>query len=160
MTNLVLNFECLLLLCFLTEAEFWTLGHLQGIIRVPYFKRDNFELIWTSFRSNFNVGWKKNQNNSTINSPFDALSKWQDPHHSLFGFKHFSTHITFDFGLSMCIFFGGFQLVDYITLVYRIEVHACLLILRKKSSIHGLILVCTFIDFRKKIPPAHLFGWH
>ena len=34
--------------------------------------------------------------------------------HSLFGFEHFSTHITFDFGLSMCIFFGGFQLVDYI----------------------------------------------
>ena len=34
-TNLVSNFEYLLLLCFLTMAEFWNLGHFQGIIRVP-----------------------------------------------------------------------------------------------------------------------------
>ena len=40
------------------------------------------------------------------------------------------------------------------TLVYRIDVHARLLILRKKSTLHGLILVCTFIDFDKKIPPC------
>ena len=43
------------------------------------------------------------------------------------------------------------------TLVYRIDVHARLLILRKKSPLHGLILVCTFIDFEKKLPPARLF---
>ena len=43
------------------------------------------------------------------------------------------------------------------TLVYRIDVHARLLILRKKSTLHGLILVCTFIDFEKKFPPARLF---
>ena len=43
------------------------------------------------------------------------------------------------------------------TLVYRIDVHARLLILRKKSPLHGLILVCTFIDFEKKFPPARLF---
>ena len=43
------------------------------------------------------------------------------------------------------------------TLVYRIDVHARLLILRKKSPLYGLILVCTFIDFEKKFPPARLF---
>ena len=43
------------------------------------------------------------------------------------------------------------------TLVCRIDVHTRLLILRKKSTLHGLILVCTFIDFEKKFPPAHLF---
>ena len=43
------------------------------------------------------------------------------------------------------------------TLVCRIDVHAYLLILRKKSSLHGLILVYTFINFEKKFPPAHLF---
>ena len=43
------------------------------------------------------------------------------------------------------------------TLVYRIDVHARLLILRKKSPLHGLILVCTFIDFEKKFPPVRLF---
>ena len=43
------------------------------------------------------------------------------------------------------------------TLVYRIDVHARLLILRKKIPLHGLILVCTFIDFEKKFPPARLF---
>ena len=38
------------------------------------------------------------------------------------------------------------------TLVCRIDVHARLLILRKNSSLHGLILVCAFIVFEKKIP--------
>ena len=46
------------------------------------------------------------------------------------------------------------------TLVYQIEVHARLLILRKKSPLHGLILACTFIDFKKKFPTARLFGSH
>ena len=46
---------------------------------------------------------------------------------------------------------------DYRTLVYRIDVHARLLILRKKSPLHGLILVCTFIVFEKKFPSARLF---
>ena len=36
------------------------------------------------------------------------------------------------------------------TLAYRIDVHAHLLFWKKKSSLHGLILVCMFIDFEKK----------
>ena len=43
------------------------------------------------------------------------------------------------------------------TLVCRINVHARLSILRKKSPLHGLTWVCTFIDFEKKFPPARLF---
>ena len=35
--------------------------------------------------------------------------------------------------------------------------NAHLLILRKNSPLHGLILVCTFIDFEKNFPPARLF---
>ena len=38
---------------------------------------------WTSFRSDFNVGWKKiktNIQNSTLNSSFAALLKWHDAH--------------------------------------------------------------------------------
>ena len=38
------------------------------------------------------------------------------------------------------------------TLVCRIDVHARLSILRKNSPLHGLILVCMFIVFEKKIP--------
>ena len=34
MSELVLNVKYLLLLSFLTEAEFYNLGHIQGIIRV------------------------------------------------------------------------------------------------------------------------------
>ena len=49
------------------------------------------------------------------------------------------------------------KVVPQPTLVYRIDVHARLLILRKKSPLHGLILVCTFIAFEKKVPPARLF---
>ena len=33
-SKLVLNVKCLLLLSFLTVAEFYNLGHIQGIIRV------------------------------------------------------------------------------------------------------------------------------
>jgi hypothetical protein len=36
-------------------------------------------------------------------------------------------------------------------------VHARLLISKGNSLLHGLILVCTFIDFEKKIPPERLF---
>ena len=43
------------------------------------------------------------------------------------------------------------------TLVCWIDVHAHLLILRKNFPLHGLIWVCTFIDFEKKFPPARLF---
>ena len=42
------------------------------------------------------------------------------------------------------------------TLVYRIDVHARLLILRKNSPLHCLIWVCTFIDFEKN-SPLHLY---
>ena len=41
---------------------------------------------WTSFRSDFSVGWKKiksNIQNLTLNSSFDALSKWHDLHINL-----------------------------------------------------------------------------
>jgi hypothetical protein len=41
MSKLVLNVKYLLLLCVLTVAEFYNLGHIQGIIRVHYLKRDN-----------------------------------------------------------------------------------------------------------------------
>ena len=49
------------------------------------------------------------------------------------------------------------QIVYRLFLVYRIDVHACLLILRKKSPLHGLIWVCTFIVFLRIFPPARLF---
>ena len=35
MSKLVLNIKYLLLLSFLTAAEFYNLGHIQGIMRVP-----------------------------------------------------------------------------------------------------------------------------
>ena len=38
----------------------------------------------------------------------------------------------------------GHQTTNASTLVCRIDVHARLLILRKKYPMHGLILVCTF----------------
>ena len=83
MTNLVSNFEYLLLLCFLTAAKFWNLGHLQGIIRVPQLKRYNFE--WVGLLSDLILmsaekKIKTNIQNLTLNSLFDVMSKWHDPH--------------------------------------------------------------------------------
>ena len=60
----------------------------------------------------------------------------------------------------VCIWIGKYLCIMYIvvhTLVYRIDVYARLLILRKKFPLYGLILVCTFIDFEEKFPPARLF---
>ena len=45
---------------------------------------------------------------------------------------------------------GNFILLH--TLVYQIEVQACLLILKRNSRLHSLILVCTFIILRKIFP--------
>ena len=42
------------------------------------------------------------------------------------------------------------------TLVYQIEVQAGLLILKRNSNLHGLILVCMFINFGE-ISPLHIY---
>ena len=48
----------------------------------PIFFRDyvpvvhNSKVICTSFRFDFRVGWKNQNKHSTLNSSFDALSKW------------------------------------------------------------------------------------
>ena len=36
-------------------------------------------MICTTFRSDFGVSWKNQNNHSTLNSSFDALSKWHEP---------------------------------------------------------------------------------
>ena len=69
-----------------------------------------------------------------------------------------STIVTHHLGESVFSFEDGCKVIH--TLVYRIDVHARLLILRKNSPLHGLILVCTFIDFEKIFPPARLFILH
>ena len=57
MMKLVLNVKYLLLLPFLTEAEFYNFGHIQGV----YYKgaqsqKISFLVICTTFRSAFHVG--------------------------------------------------------------------------------------------------------
>ena len=68
-------------LSFLTTDEFYNLGHIQGI----YYKgaltqKRSFVVLWTTFRSDFHVGWKNQNKHSTLNLSFEALSKWHDPH--------------------------------------------------------------------------------
>ena len=41
-------------------------------------KRSYF-VICTTFRSAVHVGWKNQNKHSTLNSSFDALSKWHEP---------------------------------------------------------------------------------
>ena len=68
------------LLSLLAVAEFYKLGHIQGM----YYKgaltqKISFLVICTTFRSDFRVGWKSEIEHSTLNSSFDALSKWHEP---------------------------------------------------------------------------------
>ena len=36
-------------------------------------------MIFTTFRTDFHVGWKNQNTHSILNSSFDALSKWHEP---------------------------------------------------------------------------------
>ena len=57
MSKLVLNVKYLLLLSFLTSAEFYNLGHIQGIIFTGALtQKRSFLVICTTFRSYFHVG--------------------------------------------------------------------------------------------------------
>ena len=56
MSKLVLYVKYCYCYYFLTAAEFYNLGHIQGIIRVHYLKGDYFLVICTTFKSDFHVG--------------------------------------------------------------------------------------------------------
>ena len=43
-------------------------------------KKRSFLVTCTTFRSDFHSGWKNQNKHSTLNSSFDALSKWHEPH--------------------------------------------------------------------------------
>ena len=45
-------------------------------------QKRSFLVIWTTFRSDFHVSWKYQNKHSTLNSSFDALSKWHEPDQS------------------------------------------------------------------------------
>ena len=65
MSKLVLNVKYLLFLSFLTTAEFYNLGHVQGIIRVHYLTRDNF--YWFVLLSDLLfISAEKNQNKHLV----------------------------------------------------------------------------------------------
>ena len=77
MSKLVLNVKYLLLLSFLTAAEFYNLGHIQG----TYYKgvltqKRSFVVICTTFRSAFHVSWKNQNKHSTLNSSFNIQMTW------------------------------------------------------------------------------------
>ena len=42
-------------------------------------QKRSFLVICTTFRSVFHVGWKNQNEHSTLNLSFDALSKWHEP---------------------------------------------------------------------------------
>ena len=42
-------------------------------------QKRSFLVLCTTFRSDFHVGWKNQNKHSTLNSSFDALSKWHEP---------------------------------------------------------------------------------
>ena len=46
-------------------------------------QKRSFLVICTTFRFDFQVGWKNQNKHSTLNSSFDALWKWHEPDISL-----------------------------------------------------------------------------
>ena len=51
-------------------------------------QKRSFLVLCTTFRSDFHVSWKNQNKNSTLNSSFDALSKWHDPHINTHKYKN------------------------------------------------------------------------
>ena len=80
-SNVEISTECqiFVLLSLLTTTKFYNLGHIQGIMRLHQLKKKSFLVNCTTFSSAFHVGWKNQSKHSTLNSPFDALSKWHEP---------------------------------------------------------------------------------
>ena len=56
MSKLVLNVKYLLLLSFLTAAEFYNLWHIQDYYKVALTQKISFLVICTTFRSDYLVG--------------------------------------------------------------------------------------------------------
>ena len=42
-------------------------------------QKRSFLVVCTTFRSDFHVSWKNQNKHSTLNSSFEALSKWHEP---------------------------------------------------------------------------------
>ena len=75
--------ECqifVIVIFFLTVAEFYNLGYIKGIYKCALTQTRSFLVICNTFRSDFHVSWKNQNKHSTLNSSFNALSKWHDPH--------------------------------------------------------------------------------
>ena len=77
---------------FLTVAEFYNLGHIQGILRVHFkgalTQKRSFLVVCTTLRSDFHVGWINQNKCSTLNLSFHALSKWHEPDIYVFLLRH------------------------------------------------------------------------
>jgi hypothetical protein len=118
---------------------------------------------WTSFRSDFNVGWKKikaNIQNSTLNSSFDALSKWHDRH--IYRNTYCSTQGIDCVGDSGGVFFLK-QIVGlkYVFFVHAIFDQSCMKPV--SDSILGIISnqICTTFYFEKLFRNKLLScSWH
>ena len=70
---IVIFFNCGRVLQFRAHSR-----HYKGALTQKW----SFLVICTTFRSDFHVGWKNQNNHSTLNSSFDALSKWHEPNNS------------------------------------------------------------------------------
>ena len=95
--HISVEFWIFIICMFLNVTEFWNLGHLQSIISVPQLKRYNFE--WVGLLSDLILmsaekKIKTNIQNSTIDSSFDALSKWHDPYKIFSLYLYYTEHLT------------------------------------------------------------------
>ena len=76
-------------------------------------EKRSFLVICTTFRSAFHVGWKNQNKHSTLNSSFDAQSKWHEPdinsinlNNFFFLFYPFFIHMIFSFVWSFFLCFS------------------------------------------------------
>jgi hypothetical protein len=79
--NVEIGVECLIFVIVISFNSGWV---LQFVAHSRYCKgalalKRSFLVLCTTFRSDFHVGWKNQNKHSTLNSSFNALSKWHEP---------------------------------------------------------------------------------
>ena len=80
-SNVEIGVECqiFVIVIFFNCGQVLQFGAYSRYYKGALTQNRSFLVIYTTFRSDFRVGWKNQNKHSTLDSSFNALSKWHEP---------------------------------------------------------------------------------
>ena len=81
-SNVEIGVECqiFVIVIFFNYGRVLQFGAHSRYYKGALSQKRSFLVICATFRSDFHVSWKNQNKHSTLNSSFDALAKWHEPH--------------------------------------------------------------------------------